>query len=138
MDTREYLRQIQWYDRRVQNKLVEEYQLRSLATSISISYSEHVQTSKKQDALGDTVSKIVDLQQEISECVNEYIVKRKEIIQTIESVNPSKLYTILFKHYVEYKTFAEIAEETKYSEVDVRRSHLKALEEVRKIKNFES
>lgn len=137
MTAKQYLSQIEILDRRIQNKLSEEYQLRSLATNVSVSNnSERVQTSGSGDRIGNIVAKIVDVQSETEKLVDEYLKQRSDIIQTIEDIEALNCYELLFKKYVEYKTLNDISEEMGYSLQHIKRLHGQALEEVRKIKGF--
>ena len=73
MTTKQYLNQIHRIDKMINNKLSEIYQLKNLACSISISdNSERVQTSSDKDALGNAVSKIVDLEREVNDCIDKF------------------------------------------------------------------
>ena len=69
--------------------------------------------------------------------ISEFLQKKQEIVRTIEQVEDPLLYNILFKHYVEYKSLVRIADEMGYSEIHMKRMHLKAIAEVKKIKGFE-
>lgn len=138
MTARQYLSQIEILEKRIQNKLAEESQLRSLATSISSpAAAEHVQTSGSGDRVGDIVAKIVDVQAETDELVKSYLSRRSEIIHAIESVEQLKPYEALFKRYVEYKTLEEISDEMGYSIAHIKRLLGEGTESVRKIKGFE-
>lgn len=138
MTTRQYLSQIERYDNLIHNKIIEEEQLNILSISVkSIPMGEKVQSSSKQDPMGDMVAKIVDLRAEISKMATDFLEQKQEIIRTIEKVEDPILYAILFKRYVEYKTLLSIADELGYSEVTIKRLHLKALKEIKNIKGFE-
>lgn len=130
MKAKRYLQQLDFYDKKINNKIAELGQWRSLATSIgSQSDGERVQTSPK-DRLSTIVTKIVDLEQEINTLIDEYIVKKKDIIGTIESVGNSDWYDLLFKVYVEHKFLHEVAHEMNYSYSRVRHMHREALDAV--------
>lgn len=61
MNTRQYLEQVQDSDRKIQNKIQEEYRLRLLATSISsFSNGDKVQTSGGKDRVGDAVTELLN------------------------------------------------------------------------------
>lgn len=138
MTTRQYLSQIEKYDNLIHNKIIEEEQLNILSMSVkSIPMGEKVQSSSKQDPMGDMVAKIIDLRAEISKMATDFLEQKQEIIRTIEEVEDPILYAILFKRYVEYKTLLSIADELGYSEVTIKRLHLKALKEIKNIKGFE-
>lgn len=133
MKAKRYLGQIERYDRIINNKLVELAQWRSLATSISAQNdSERVQTSPK-DKLSTVVSKIVDLEREIDKSVDEYIEKKQEIISTIERVEKTEEYDLLFKVYVEYKDLYELPSEMNFSYSYIKRLHGEALKTVDRI-----
>lgn len=139
MTTRQYLSQIEKYDNLIHNKIIEEEQLNILSMSVkSIPIGEKVQTSSKQDPMGDMVAKIIDLREEISKMATDFLEQKQEIIRTIENVEDPILYDVLFKRYVEYKTLLNIADELGYSEVTIKRLHLKAVKAIKNIKGFES
>lgn len=139
MTTRQYLSQIEKYDNLIHNKIIEEEQLNILSMSVkSIPIGEKVQTSSKQDPMGDMVAKIIDLREEISKIATDFLEQKQEIIRTIENVEDPILYDVLFKRYVEYKTLLNIADELGYSEVTIKRLHLKAVKAIKNIKGFES
>lgn len=139
MTTRQYLSQIEKYDNLIHNKIIEEEQLNILSMSVkSVPIGEKVQTSSKQDPMGDMVSKIIDLREEISKMATDFLEQKQEIIRTIETVEDPILYDVLFKRYVEYKTLLNIADELGYSEVTIKRLHLKAVKAIKNIKGFES
>lgn len=139
MTTRQYLSQIEKYDNLIHNKIIEEEQLNILSMSVkSIPIGEKVQTSSKQDPMGDMVAKIIDLREEISKMATDFLEQKQEIIRTIETVEDPILYDVLFKRYVEYKTLLNIADELGYSEVTIKRLHLKAVNAIKNIKGFES
>ena len=139
MTTRQYLSQIEKYDNLIHNKIIEEEQLNILSISVkSIPMGDKVQSSSKQDPMGDMVAKIVDLRAEISKMATDFLEQKQEIIRTIEEVEDPILYDVLFKRYVEYKTLLNIADELGYSEITIKRLHLKALKEIKNIKGFEN
>lgn len=139
MTTRQYLSQIEKYDNLIHNKIIEEEQLNILSMSVkSVPIGEKVQTSSKQDPMGDMVAKIIDLREEISKMATDFLEQKQEIIRTIETVEDPILYDVLFKRYVEYKTLLNIADELGYSEVTIKRLHLKAVNAIKNIKGFES
>lgn len=139
MDTREYLNQIQRFDKIIKNKQEELEHLNSLATGLSsFSYGEKVQKSGSQDKMGDLVVKIVDLQNEIKNTTNEYLERRAEVMHTIDSVKNPVLYDILFQKYVNGKTLDIIADEIGYSYQRTKELHLSAITAAKEIGHFDS
>lgn len=127
MKAKQYLLQIDYYDKRITNKLSELAQWRALASSTgSQTDGERVQTSAK-DRLSTVVSKIVDLDREIDSLIDEYAEKKQEIIRTIESIENHNYYDLLFKVYIEHKFLHEAAAEMHYSYTRIRHMHKEAL-----------
>ena len=136
MDARTYLQQIQKDNKLIQNKCVEVYQLRCLATSVTAPMgTEPVQTSGVSDKVGNITAKIVDLECEINKMIDRFIDDKQERIKVIEQVENPLQYNILHSYYVQGKRFKEIAEEEHYSEVHINKQHQKALEKVQKTLN---
>lgn len=133
MDTKQYLSQIKRLDRKIQNKLSELYNLKMMASSISVSNEgERVQTSGNKDQLGAVVAKIVDMEKEVDKMVDLFVDTRSEIISQIDSMDDLDSYDILSMRYVAGKTFHEISEKTGWSIRKVFSLHGKALLEFEK------
>lgn len=133
MDTKQYLSQIKRLDRKIQNKLSELYNLKMMASSISVSNDgERVQTSGNKDQLGAVVAKIVDMEKEVDKMVDLFVDTRSEIISQIDSMDDLDSYDILSMRYVAGKTFHEISEKTGWSIRKVFSLHGKALLEFEK------
>mgnify|MGYP000955381173 FL=1 len=134
MTTKEYLNQIERLDKMITNKLSEIYQLKIMACSITVSGdSERVQTSGNQDKLGSTIAKIVDLERETDELVDSLVDKRKEILRQIDNMKNIDHYDVLHKHYVERRTFQDIADSENWSIRQVFNIHGRALQEFEKM-----
>ena len=128
MTTKQYLNQIHRIDQIINNKLSEIYQLKNLACSISVSSdSDRVQTSSDQDPLGNAVAKIVDLENEVNDCIDQFSEKRRKIITQIDSIENEMQYQVLFSRYIERKTFEKIADDNGYSVRQIIRIHGEAL-----------
>ena len=139
MTTKQYLEQIRRYDFLIESKISERKHLQSLATSSGIDYScERVQTSPSPDRMGDLVSKIVDTQSEIADMISEYLNKKNEVIQTIESVDNIRFHEILYKRYVDGKSLGTISDEMHINYDYLKHLHIKALDYVKKMKGFKS
>lgn len=134
MTTKEYLNQIECLDKMITNKLSEIYQLKIMACSITVSGdSERVQTSGNQDKLGSVIAKIVDLERETDELVDSLVDKRKEILRQIDNMKNIDHYDVLHKHYVERRTFQDIADSENWSIRQVFNIHGRALQEFEKM-----
>lgn len=129
MTTKEYLGQIIRLDANINNKLSELTQAKELACSISaISYEERVQTTPNFDKIGTALCKIEKMQEEINRLVDRYVDKKTQIVEQIETMENDMHYKVLFKRYVEGKTFEKIAIETTYSFRQIIRIHGRALQ----------
>lgn len=134
MTTKQYLSQIERLDRMIQNKLAEIYQLKTMACSVTISNdSERVQTSRDKDRMGSTVAKIVDLERETNNIIDNFIKKRKKIIEQIDKIEDVDYYHVLSMRYVSRSTFEDIAKNTNWSIRKVFNLHGKALLEFEKL-----
>lgn len=133
MKTQDYLKQIERLDRMIQNKLSEINQLKHIATSITIAPKElNVQVSSDKDRMGSAVAKLLDLEKETDRLVDDYIEKRKRIIEQIDSMEDTNMYHVLSEQYIMRKDLSVIAVEMGYSFKQVCRIHGKALVEFEK------
>lgn len=135
MDTKTYLQQISRLDRMVKNKLSELAELKELSCGISaVTNEERVQTSGDKDRLGNVVAKIVDMENEIDELVDQFVDLKKDILQMLSMLENQKHKQILFKKYFEYKSIYTIADELEMSDRGCKKAHKRALEEFEKNK----
>lgn len=134
MTTKQYLNQILKLETLIQNKLDEIYRLRQLIDNISIiNDKDKVQTSGRKDKLGDSVSEIIDLENDVSKRISEYTVLRQKIICMIDSMPDINHYEILYEKYVNNDGFEIISEKIGYSQRQVIRIHREALAEFEKM-----
>ncbi len=130
MTTKEYLNQISRLNRMINNKLSELAELKELSKSISaVSNKERVQTSMERDKIGNTLSKIDEMEREIDKMIDSYSDKRTHIIGQIDSMEDENSYDILFSRYIEKKTFEKIADTKNYSFRQIIRLHGIALKQ---------
>ena len=106
----EYLRQVRLCDIHINSLLEEKAQMEALALKVTSSWSsEHVSGSGSQDKLGDTVSKIVDLERKIDQAVDKFVYKKAEVKAILEQIqNPDHL-ELLLKVYIHYETLEKVA-----------------------------
>lgn len=127
----EYLLQVKLCDAHINNKLEELAQLKALATKITATWKQDaVSGGGSGDTLGNTVSKIVDMQNEINAAIDEYVDKKNEVKRTIEQVtNPDQL-NVLLKCYILHESLEQIACEMGYSYRNICYIHGRALQAV--------
>lgn len=134
MTTKSYLEQVERLNRMIQNKLSEINQLKHIAMSITNEQKEiNVQTSSDKDKMGTAVAKLVDLERETDKLVDDYINKRKRIIEQVDSISDTNMYHVLSERYISRKELSVIAVEMGYSFKQVCRIHGNALEEFEKL-----
>ena len=134
MTAKQYLSQISRLNKMIANKLTEIYQLKSMASNISVlNEVDKVQTSGSKDRIGDMVCEIVDLEKEANEYIDIYTDLRRKIIMQIDAKPNENYYKVLFAKYIEEKTFEVIAEEMEYSWRQIIRIHGDALAEFERI-----
>ena len=134
MTAKQFLSQARRIDKRIDNYVEEITQLLTLATKTTPSNAqERVQSSGTGDKVGDGASKIADLQREMDECVDELIIKKEEIRKVIEQVDDTDCYDLLYKRYILYKKWEQIAVDKDITTMGVWKMHGRALKKVEKI-----
>lgn len=130
---KEYLKQVETLDTKIQQKKIELDSLKDNAIGLgAFDYSkEKVQTSASESMSGK-VAKYVDLENEIHEDIERFTELRHKVIGQIHMLDDPKYINVLFKKYIEYKGLKEISKELGYSYDHIRRVHGWALLEFQK------
>ena len=118
MRAKEYLQQLRRLDTVIDQKIKELDDLKVKSTCIGgFDYSkERVQTSPSGDApYVRTVSRIVDLNEEINREIDDFVDRKHKIINQIQGLDNPNYIKLLFKRYVEFKKFEEIAFELDFT-----------------------
>ena len=131
-DAKEFLQQVELCDAHINSKLEELAHLKDLATRITTSLKQDVVCCGwNQDKIGDTVSKIIDLENEINHAVDNLVDKKKEISAIIEQItNPDYLMVLYKRYFYPYLSFEQIACDMGYNYRNVCYIHGKALQAV--------
>lgn len=132
MTADEFLRQIEIYDSLVDGKISERDKLWELATKITVPTDrEAIQTSGVSDKVGNIAAKLADVERELDEIIDEYIDIQRECIGVIEKLADKPIeYNVIHKHYVLYKSFAEIEQEECYSYDGIMKVKKRALSRI--------
>lgn len=131
MDAKDYLGQIRLLDVLIQNKQLEIEQLETLATRVtSVNEGDRVQASGNQDKMADIVCKIVELRKEINADIDKLVDLKSEIIPIIDAVQDADMIDVLYKRYIQYKKWEEIALEMHYTYQWVCKLHGRALQKI--------
>lgn len=134
MKAKAYLQEIRKLDRKINNKQSVLKSLYDLIYKITpVTKETDVQANVAQDKLGDTIAKIVDLQNEINATIDNYVDMKIKIIKMIDKMENDELSGILIKRYVNYEAWQTIADDSGYTRQGVIKKHGKALLEFQKI-----
>ena len=131
MDTREYLQQIKTLHIKIRQRQAEAHELREAAMSIGSPSpdKEKVQSSGVKDAIAEQVTRYTDMLIEIDFMIWDLSCLKHRIIGEIHQLTDARYIDILFKRYVEIKTWELIAVEMNYSYDYVKELNAYALEE---------
>lgn len=132
MTAKEYLQQLERADVIIEQKMKEQADLEELFKCVrAIDYGkDRVSSSGTGDApFVNPVLKIVMLEQEINAEIDKYVDLKRKITGEIQSLQDPQFIKVLFKRYVEYKSFDKIAVELECSERNVYTIHGQALKD---------
>ena len=133
MTAKEYLKQIRKANIMINYKQRQLDELRELCTSITSPInSDKVQTSGVSDKIGDTVSKIIDLQNIINSDIDRLVDLKQEIMAVIDKLDATYLQ-LIYLRYFEFQTWEQIACEMNYSCPWIWKLHGEALQKVSEI-----
>lgn len=142
MDAKTFLSQVKKLDLQIKNKLIEKQQWRDIALGITANMDgERVQSSGAKSKMADAIEKCVDMEAEIDGLVDKLIDVKKEVIQTIESLDSPYEYDLLHKKYIQFMTFEEIADCYNRDYTTITTAHGRALKNVQALlerKQYES
>lgn len=129
MTARECLGSIRKYYIIIKQKKEEQEELKaSLSGLQSLTLSDIRSEQKTYNApFTERVHRLLELEEETERLCEDFAVKRNHIIKLIHSLSDARYIEILYKRYVEYKSFEDIAAEMHYSYSHIRRMHKKAI-----------
>lgn len=143
MKAKEFLKQVEKWDKIIDNKLIEQKQWKDIASnttagskSILINGEQHsmdrVQSSGNQQKMADAIIKYVDIETEINQCINELYAAKKAVVEVIEQLEVHE-YDLLHKVYIQHFPLWDAAEELNKSYTWAKSVHGRALQKVQKI-----
>ena len=136
MRAKEYLRSLKRFDVKIKNLQWELEELENKAIGISsVDYSgDNVQSSSCGDpAFVKMMPKIKAVKDELEKTIEDFVEKRHEMILMINSLSNTNYIQVLFKRYVEFKKFDDIATEMSYEVQSVKNLHWKAIQEFERL-----
>ncbi len=81
-----------------------------------------------QEKMASAMDKYIDLKKEINDDINRLVVMQDEVYAILWQIKNQNYYDVLEKHYLQYKTFAQIGEEMERSVRWAIELHGRALE----------
>ena len=128
MTAKEYLRQLKTLDNIINAKLLEKERMRALATKVTSSLGERVQ-SGGSGGFESILIKICELEKFIEADIDKLVDLRDEASGLIDKLNNSNHKAVLSMYYVSNATFEQIAEYMNYSVAGIFKVHGYALRE---------
>ena len=135
-DVKKYLRQIEVNEDKLEITRNEIRRLKSIATTITPSREEKVQSSLKGDKIADNVVGYTDLELELKNSEREYFNERIKRINYIFNLDDALHIKILYKKYAEYKAMYRIAQELGMTEQYIKEEHNKAIKALENMENL--
>lgn len=136
MNTKEYLQQAFYLDKRINSKLEQVESLNALATKANSTLSDMPKNPNGETSrLEDTIVKIIDLQEEINKDIDKLVDLKSEIVGVINKIEDKELQVILEKRYLCFETWEKIAVELNYDIRHIHRLHNQGLRETSMIVN---
>lgn len=118
MTAKEYLQQLQRLDVVIKQKINEKEKLqRKVGTVGAVDYSkEKTNIAPSGEAAFEKITDhICDLEEEINYEIDYFVDKKHEIINQIQSLSNARFIDLLFKRYVQFKKFEQIALEMNFT-----------------------
>ena len=133
MNAQKYLQQIKMLETKIKQKEEQiEYLKEAASGAGAIRYDkDKVQTSMTDSKLENLVIQYMTLEQEVQEQILHLEQVRHRIIGEIQELHDDRYINVLFKRYVEIKSYELIAVEMNYSFDYVKELHRDALEDFR-------
>lgn len=136
MQVKEFLNKIRYIDMMIDCKLEQIKNLRDKLTSISSpmgNLGDKIQSSKDPDKFTNTISKIVELENEINNDIDKLVDLKSIARKAIESLDDDVEKMVLYKRYFENKTFEQISVELNYSWRRIHQFHGDALKNLERL-----
>lgn len=131
MKAQEELSKILLDDAKIDSKLEELARLNALATKVTVVMEgEVVSRTRNSDTMGDTIAKIIAMQEEINTLIDSYADRKAYFSKIIDSLNNAMQIRVLYGHYYVGKSFQQIADELGYSRRNICYIHGDALRSV--------
>jgi len=108
-EARRFLQQPKRLNRLIQNKLIEQQQMRDIALSVTAQYGgERVQSSGNNQKMADALGRFVDMESEIDALVDKLINAKRDVANVIEQL-PLVEYELIHMVYVQGIDLLDVA-----------------------------
>lgn len=134
MTAKQYLRQVYRLNELIQSDLEELEQLKALSTSISspnLSGMPHSATRSTEAPFAKCVAKIIDLERIINDEIDRFVDMKKEVRETINTLESPNEVLVLKLRYVEFLKWGAVAVKMNLSLKQVHRIHGDALQNIK-------
>lgn len=133
MTAKEYLQEIAKYKRMIEAKIKQRKKLReSLSFIEGVSYEKDRVQSSPHDKLSENVIRVVDMDREIENAIEQYNEELMRRVDQINSLAKAEFIEILTERYVDELSFEQIAVNINYSYHYTCQLHGEALREFQK------
>ncbi|MGN0464916.1 MAG: hypothetical protein ACI4F9_01035 [Lachnospiraceae bacterium] len=133
MTAKEYLQQVRSKNSEINNLMGDKEQLREFMYSFGGSpEGERVQSSRNNDRLGSLYARLDKKEREITEKIDNLIDFKSKVSSEINQLCDGRYKEVLYKRYVQMKTWELIAVELNYTYNYVIQLHGQALLEFQK------
>lgn len=131
MQVKEYLLQAKYLDERITAKTQQLLALNDLATKCTSTISDMPrQSSIRGSRTEETITKILDLEKDLQQDIENLVSLKLEITKVIHSVDNIEYQVLLEKRYLCFETWEKIAVDMSYSMQHLHRIHSRALKEI--------
>lgn len=133
MEARSYLNQAYILQRKMENTREELTKVEGLLLQ-GVSFEEKL-GSGDNNKNERVIFRLLELKDKLMFQLDEFISSITEIAETINQLDDGNEITVLHKRYIQFKTFAQIAEEMNYSTRQTYRIHDNAVADVQRLLN---
>lgn len=130
-DAKRFLQQVKLYDSKINSLLEELDNLKAMTLKITTTLKQDVVSSGgNQDKIGDAVAKIIDLEAEINAAIDGFVNKKRAVNDVLDRLHDPDQYAVLYKRYILYKRWEQIACDMSMTYRNVLYVHGRALQMV--------
>lgn len=135
MTVKEYLGQARYIDQQIDSKLQQVSTLRELAVKTSMPMNDMPGSpNRNTDKLENTIIKIIDMENQINEMIDQLVDLKIEITAVIQKVEDPEARVLLEMRYLCFMQWEEISASMKYDIRHIYRLHQSALSKVAEIR----